>query len=278
MGILKAILKHKSTIFAVASAVATVSAVYFCHEETKKAEEDKKDIDLEVEDTAGKAKFYAKHYWKTIAWTAGALATLALTKRADAKVIGTLTMAVGALSTQNQDIQEAVKNVLSPEDQNKVSEHIVKKHAKEARNAQSNLKKLSNIDKIDIMVPFIDKVVHTTSNKLLYAENESNYILHSRYSMPYWQWLEFLGVDLKTLTKKEKEAITDLGWYMDSDEQSWNASFTPGQTVWIKHNYGYDQENDRLVLYFDIPPVYDPWGPSGEYIVDEVKQARSDKA
>lgn len=278
MGILKAILKHKSTIFAVASAVATVSAVYFCHEETKKAEEDKKDINLEVEDTVGKTKFYAKHYWKTAACAAGALTTLALTKRADAKVIGTLTMAVGALSAQNQDIQEAVRTVASPEDRNKISEHIVKKHSKEARNAQSNLKKLANIDKIDVMVPFIDNPIQTTNNKLLYAENESNYILHTRYSMPYWQWLEFLGVDLKKLSKKEKEAITDLGWYMDSDEQSWNASFTPGQTIWIKHNYGYNQEIDKLVVYFDIPPVYDPWGPSGEYTIEEVKQARSDKA
>lgn len=263
MGIIKTVVRHKSTIFAIASGAATIAALYFMHEETKKAEEEKEEL-FEHEELKEKVIFYGKHYYKTAIATGASLGFLIATKRLDAKAIAGLTGALGILTTQSEELRGAVKETFGQEGVNKLNGKIAtdrrKKEQELAKPKKGNNKKI-NMDEIDIYVPYIDKMVSTTKSRLMHAENEASYTLHSTWECPFWYWLKLIGVDYNSLSKKQRNAIDNLGWWMNSEVQDWDLSFTNLSCFWIKHNYYYNEDKNRLELYFELEPEINPDAP-----------------
>ena len=281
MGIVSTIIKHRSTIFAVASGACTLAALYFMHEETKQDIIDRpEETFIEPKD---KAVYYVKHYSKTALAAIASLGFMVATKRLDAIAIAGLTSTAGLLSTQTEDLKEVIGQVLPEEEVKKVDKALSLKNMQRA-SKKSGVEIMNKIDDITVYYPdFADICVTAPRDRWPYADSECTYALEHHLEAPIWYYFELLGKDVKKLTNKQQESIAYQGWWGNSIKYQNETGF-PRESIRIRTNFFFNEKKNRLEAYFDWPnePFTDPEAPIGKgasiYERDhDEKQYRFDK-
>jgi hypothetical protein len=254
MGLVSTIIKHRSTIFAVASGACTLAALYFMHEETKQDVIDRpEETFIEPKD---KVVYFVKHYTKTGLAAIASLGFMIATKRLDAIAIAGLTSTCGLLSTQTEDLKEVMGQVLSDEDIKKVDNALNVKNMQKATR-QQNIEAMNKINWINVYYPAYDIWVYAPKERFTYADYECTYSFDHHSEAPIWYYFELLGKDIKKFTKEQNAAIEYQGW--------WATGFDE-RIIKIRTNFFYNEKKNRLEAYFDWPnePFTDPDAPIGK--------------
>lgn len=161
------------------------------------------------------------------------------------EVVASAGTAVAASSAMLMEHKDAAKRVFGPDAEKKIQEDIHKNKLSEIESNNQKIEIYDRVGKVSFVrtIPEVEQAIH-----------EMNRELYSNFYVPWKRLYENLNLPERIVNSVDDS----IGYWLDGETESYNASFSSANTIWIDLTY-YFTRNRNGNFICEISPEYGPY-------------------